>query len=240
MGGVSHRFAIAGYDLPKYLLPLGGSTVFRHAVGSFEAYFRSERFLFVIRDSHGTHEFVERESSILGIAQASIVALPEPTRGQAETVMLGLEKVACRDAEPVTIFNIDTFRSGFRYPDTFDVASIDGFLEVFTGSGANWSYVLPHATAPLRVARTSEKDPISDLCCTGLYHFRTAALFADAYSAQLDSGVSESQQKELYVAPLYNALIKRGCDIRYKEVRRSDVVFCGIPAEYESLRDTMS
>jgi hypothetical protein len=235
MAGLSNRFAIAGYTRPKYLLPLGTATVFRHAVSSFSAYFTRESFLFIVRDIHGTQAFVEKEAAALGIEQAHVVALSATTRGQAMTVMLGLERIGCLHSESLTIFNIDTFRPDFRYPELYDINEIDGFLEVFRGSGANWSYVRPHPSRPWRVVKTAEKRQISRFCCTGLYYFRTSQLFGDAYSVYLQRDQTGAHGGELYVAPLYNVLIQEGRDIRYVEIKRSDVVFCGTPSEYEAL-----
>jgi len=45
------------------------------------------------------------------------------------------------------------------------------FRNVTSASGANWSYVRPATPGSDRVAETTEKRPVSDLCCTGLYHF---------------------------------------------------------------------
>ena len=47
---------------------------------------------------------------------------------------------------------------------------------------------------------------------------------------------SEDPSGEIYVAPLYNQLIKTGVQIGYKEIAKDDVIFCGIPAEYEALK----
>jgi tetratricopeptide (TPR) repeat protein len=41
---------------------------------------------------------------------------------------------------------------------------------------------------------------------------------------------------ELYVAPLYNNMIKEGGIVKYHLINRNDVVFCGTPSEYESLK----
>jgi hypothetical protein len=108
---------------------------------------------------------------------------------------------------------------------------MDGWLEVFRGEGANWSYVRPApGPAPLAL-ETAEKRPISDLCCTGLYHFARAADFI----AALEEERRAPQAAELYVAPLYNHLIRRGARIGYSLIGRDEVVFCGTPAEYERL-----
>lgn len=235
MAGMSRRFTEAGYTLPKYMLPARGKTVFAHAVGSFERYFASEPFLFVVRDVAATPAFVRNEAARLGIRRADIVVLEAPTGGQAETVALGLSGASVPVGEPLTIFNIDTFRPGFRHPASFELARVDGYLEVFIGEGANWSYVRPAAPGSDRVAETAEKRPISNLCCTGLYHFGAASLFAEAYADLSGGGAERLGLKELFVAPMYNSLIASGRDIRFAVVAPADVIFCGVPAEYEAL-----
>jgi dTDP-glucose pyrophosphorylase len=79
---------------------------------------------------------------------------------------------------------------------------------------------------------TAEKKPISDLCCTGLYHFARAADFRGALAAER----AAPQARELYVAPLYNHLIGQGARIGWRLIEPSEVVFCGTPAEYLALR----
>ena len=234
MAGLSRRFTEAGYALPKYMLEAHGRTLFAHAVASFEAYFASHPFLFICRGIAGTPDFVATECARLGIARHYCVVLEAPTAGQAETVALGLERGGVAAAEPVTIFNIDTFRPGFRFPAGFDLAAVDGYLEVFRGSGANWSYVRPVAPGSDRVVETTEKVPISDLCCTGLYHFRAAGQYQAAYRDFADGGAARLGLKELYVAPMYNLLIGQGADIRYDLIEPEGVVFCGVPAEYDA------
>lgn len=236
MAGLSRRFAEAGYTLPKYMLSAQGRTLFAHAVASFAAYFDSLPFLFVARADSGTPDFIAAECAALGLRQFETVVLDAPTRGQAETVMLGLERSGCPDEAPVTVFNIDTFRPGFRYPETFDVERTDGYLEVFRGEGPNWSYVRPAAPGSDRVVETTEKVPISDLCCTGLYHFRTAGLYREAFAPFRDGAAAAMGLRELYVAPLYNLLIAAGADIRYHLIPREAAIFCGVPAEYDAFR----
>lgn len=226
MAGRSQRFYDAGYDRPKYRLELDGRSVFAHAVGSFEAAFSALPFLFIAAAE--AEAFVREEARALGIARFEVVSLATVTAGQAETVERGLDATGWDGA--VTIFNIDTFRPGFAFPGE-PLASADGWLEVFRGSGANWSYVKPAPGPEPWALETAEKRPISDLCCTGLYHFARAADFRAALAAER----AAPQARELYVAPLYNHLIGKGARIGWRLIQASEVVFCGTPAEYEGL-----
>jgi hypothetical protein len=229
MAGESRRFRDAGYEPPKYRLMAHGRSLFAHALSSFAAYFAREPFRFVFRDVSGTAAFVEEECRRLGIAHADFVALQGPTAGQAETVLLALDGIG--NDEPVTVFNIDTSRPNFRFPAWWDERGCDGYLEVFQGSGSNWSFVRPDPARPGFAAETAEKRPISDLCCTGLYHFRSAALFRRAYAAPVLPS-SEAEERERYVAPLYNGLIASGRGIRFEVIPREAVTFFGTPQEY--------
>ena len=240
MAGLSSRFFRAGYTVPKYMLDLHGHSVFTHALGSFAALFGQERFLIVCRDLHGTPDFVRRECAALGLPAAALdlVVLEQETAGQAETVSQGLHVAGVGPDTPLTIFNIDTFRPGFRHPDGFDLAAIDGYLEVFEGPGEHWSFVRPNPDAPeaCRALEVAEKVRISGLCSDGLYYFRSAGLFLDLYGETTERDPATLQGGERYVAPLYNIAIARGCDIRYTTVAADNIRFCGTPAEYDVLR----
>lgn len=228
MAGLSSRFFKAGYQQPKYMLPGHNRPLFDHAVLSFSAYFSSEPFLFIVRDVYGTPEFVKQRCEVLGIKNFTIKILEQETRGQAETVYLGVSQLPT--TTPLTIFNIDTFRPDFRYPTI--KTQCDGYLEVFIGEGSNWSYAKPATPDSDKVIETAEKNPISNLCSTGLYYFKQAGDFITAFTLEAAKPATQWQQQELYIAPLYNQLIQQGRDIRYHTITRQEVIFCGVPDEY--------
>ncbi|WP_422450373.1 MULTISPECIES: glycosyltransferase family 2 protein [unclassified Endozoicomonas] len=234
MAGLSSRFFKAGYTQPKYMLEAHGKSLFRHSVESFQRYFATEEFLFIIRDVYGTYDFVTREVTNMGIKSYRIFVLDSETRGQAETVYLALETL--RGHEPITIFNIDTFRPGFEYPAT--IGKLDGYLEVFEGSGDNWSFIKLDKNDHSRVALTTEKNPVSNLCCTGLYYFSDMQVFKNSFIEYASRPQSEWEKAELYVAPLYNLLISRGDSIGYDLIDDNQVIFCGVPQEYLDFKDT--
>ena len=232
MAGLSSRFSKAGYTQPKYMLPLNGKTVFAHSVESFKAYFQDTPFLFIARSIMNTENFIQTEIDKLGIKKANIVILDHPTAGQAETVEYGIHKAGLENNMALTIFNIDTFRKDFHFPQQEWFKHSDGYLEVFKGNGENWSYVEPDSESQEPIAlRTAEKKPISDLCCNGLYHFKKSGDFL--YALQQERKTPSTS--ELYIAPLYNYLIQNNKKIHYKLVNKDCITFCGIPAEYEAL-----
>lgn len=233
MAGLSSRFFKAGYNVPKYMLSIGGKSLFKLTVESFKKYFLNSKFVFIVREDFDTPHFVVSELNELGIKNYEIVVLSQETKGQAETVYLGLQAVKPDEFEDLTIFNIDTIRPNFEYPDLSKLG--DGYLEVFEGSGDNWSFAKPICKDSTVVDKTAEKNPISNLCSTGLYHFKSILTFINAYNRESIKNESELVRGELYIAPLYNQLINEGYEIHYNLIDKSDVVFSGTPSEYEEL-----
>jgi len=233
MAGMSSRFFKAGYKKPKYMLEAHGYTLFEHSVLSFKEYFLSEKFLFIVKDKFDTVEFVKEKAEGLGIIDFHISILNEDTRGQAESVTLGLESLEKQGVKyqgPITIFNIDTFRPRFNFPDVNMLG--DGYLEVFKGDGENWSFAKSKADNSTEVIQTAEKKAISNLCSTGLYYFREKKHYLEAYYRYLMKPQDEWEKGELYIAPLYNLLIEKELVIHYNLINRDDVIFCGTPDEY--------
>lgn len=234
MAGMSSRFFKEGYTKPKYMLEAHGKTLFEYSVLSFKNNFLNEKFLFIVKNSYDTEQFVSNTVTRLGIKNYYIVSLNDETQGQAETVALGLDIVLrnsfVEDSDTLTIFNIDTFRENFNFPILDKDSS--GYLEVFMGDGSNWSFAKPLCKKRKLVSETAEKKPISNLCSTGLYHFVTIKLFLLALDLFVNNDTNEWVNGELYIAPLYNELIKNGYKIHYNLISSEEVIFCGTPEEY--------
>lgn len=234
MAGLSKRFTDSGFTLPKYMLYAREKSLFNLAVSSFKAYFKTEKFIFIARDVFCTKEFIQKECEILGISFFDVIILNEPTRGQAETVYLGLIASNLPDNEPILIFNIDTFRPNFSFP--VELSNWDGYLEVFEGEGANWSYAKTEHKGSTKVIQTAEKEEISKYCSTGIYYFKKKEAFVEAFDAA-NVDISKIKLKELYVAPLYNYLISKNLNVHIEIIGRDEVIFCGVPEEYFNYLD---
>jgi len=226
MLGKSSRFFDSGYSLPKYQLPIGSKTLFELSVRSFERLFLNTPFIFLVRSDFGAKEFVSRELVKLGIKDCRVIEFATETRGQADSVWLGTADY--HDDNPLIVFNIDTIRDGFTLPDAANFG--DGFLEVFKGEGEGWSFIKTGNDGS--VTETAEKIRISDMCSNGLYGFRRLGDFRSSFR-QYDA-LNISVNGELYIAPLYNLLIAKGMNIRYREVDHSKMHHCGTPQDYEA------
>lgn len=228
MAGLSQRFINAGYTLPKYMLYIHNKSLFNLSVSSFEHYFNSSKFLFICRNIFDTPKFIIEECKLLRIKNYQIIILDKSTKGQAETVYIGLNKANISKNESLLIFNIDTIRQNYIFPD--DIKDCDGYLEVFIGEGKNWSYAKTESDISTKVIETAEKKEISKYCSTGLYYFKSYELYNIAYN--LNQSITNN---ELYIAPLYNNLISNNYNIRINLINREEVIFSGIPNEYKNI-----
>jgi len=237
MAGQGSRFVKAGYTTPKYLLPVNHKPVISHVVEGLRPLLEEHDVLFVGRHDQCLEDILHPVFKGKNIMWKTC-SLPGHTEGQAHTVYEGL-RVAhrTRSEEQVYIFNIDTFHIGFTLPQIFSPKAVDGYLEVFEAPGEHWSFVRPSRLAkrPMAAAEVAEKRRISHLCSSGLYHFSSARMFSDLFEASQDKDVAHQDGGERYVAPLYQAAISEGCDIRYHCIERSVLQVAGTPQEYEKL-----
>ncbi|QCO55510.1 capsular biosynthesis protein [Pseudorhodobacter turbinis] len=236
MAGLSSRFTKAGYKKPKYMLDAGGMTLFEHSIAGFSAYFKTEPFLFISLKGVVDPTFIREKCRRQGLPDDHIIIaeLDAPTDGQATTVASGLADIGVAEAEPLTIFNIDTIYSSFQHPVLPDAPDVAGYLDVFEGPGEHWSFVRPqHPDEQFgRAVEVTEKRRISNLCSTGLYHFRSAGLFQQEFAAIRDVPASDLQGNERYIAPFYDRMIKNGKQVFYRVIDPQSVQFSGTPDEY--------
>lgn len=230
MAGKSSRFYKAGYTQPKFMLPLNGKTVFEESVSSFKKYFKTDFFLFITRTDDGSEDFVFMKCGELKIKHFEIICIDNETKGQADTVSIGLQRMSKTQKvnEPLYIFNIDSIRINFIKPTLKFLQNTAGYLEVFIGKGEHWSFV--EASKDNYVKRTTEKIKISDLCSNGLYYFESINLFNEIFK----TFKTTNNYKELFVAPMYNHIIARNLTVKYVLLKSNQTIFCGTPIEYEN------
>ena len=74
MAGLSSRFTKAGYDRPKWMLPLAGRPLLDWSLLGFSEMFESETFLLIHLDRPGVAEFVRARAEAIGIRNLRMVA----------------------------------------------------------------------------------------------------------------------------------------------------------------------
>ncbi|MFD2741659.1 hypothetical protein ACFSUD_19030 [Sulfitobacter aestuarii] len=229
MAGLSSRFTNAGYNKPKYYLDVGdGMNLFQASLKGFSRYFEQDGFCFIYLDSVINAETIHSWAAQIGLpaSNCATVRLSEPTQGQADTVRRGILETITASDDEVVIFNIDTIYHDFAKPE----GGPDNYLDVTEMLGDHWSFVDADPTEPGVVRRVVEKQRISSMCSVGLYGFRSTDLFLNVHTRHYARSHGE---REEFVAPMYQALIDAGEQVRYRSMPRQQFDFLGTPHEYQ-------
>ena len=227
MAGLSRRFTRAGYDKPKFMLPVEkGLNLFQASLLSFEKYFTEDQFMFLFSNQTVNGDLILKWANQVGLKDCHIklVGLNQTTRGQAETVYKGLEKIDCAYDDELLIFNIDTI-----YKDFVKFPSKTNYLDVTKMPGNHWSFVLPNKNQKNIASKVVEKCRISNLCSVGLYGFESINFYKKLF---LDHLQKAKDQSELYVAPLYQDIIDGSGLVHFREIEKKRLKFLGTPDEY--------
>jgi hypothetical protein len=247
MAGSSQRFRNAGYQVAKFQLPLHGATMFDHTISSFRAYFETATFFFIAR--HAEHaEFAMDHAKHLGIKWAVSALDPNPT-GLAETVFAGFTATPQLNLnQPILIHVVDTFRPDFRLPENYKEAGFAEFCLKSNISILDRLLGVPNEPRPGQSAAFGLGPSLARLKGTGLYYMPNADKLMQAYQhakAEKKKASIASQAFQRFGMPeelveglsLIRQLYRAEQTIELSIVHRDEVIFCGIPSEYEALHD---
>ena len=165
IAGKGSRFTSAGYKTAKYLLPVSGKPVIEQILSYFD---KTIPTLLILNTQDTNKDKIESLLDTLGFEDFQVVEIND-TDGQLTSVVNGVKvsKFCCYNG-PVWIFNGDTIRKKELPYSLFKNSHYEGFVEVFKEEGTHWSFVDKLG----EISRITEKNKISDYCCTGLYGFK--------------------------------------------------------------------
>jgi NDP-sugar pyrophosphorylase family protein len=229
MAGRGSRFADAGYEIPKPLLPIHGvpmiETVVRNLTPSEPA-----RFVFICRREHmDDYGFVP---ALRRVAPGCVVVpIDEVTEGAACTVALG--EAATDPDDILVIANSDQWvdHSMDEHLAVLRRDDLDGLIMTMTADDPKWSFV--ELDSAQLVTNVVEKEVVSSEATVGIYTFRRAADYFRAARSMI--AADKRVNGEFYVAPVYNELIAAGARIGIDNIGadRAGMYGLGTPADYD-------
>lgn len=231
MGGIGKRFREAGYTVPKYMIDAKGKSLFEWSLLSLrDMKDHVEKYVFVaLKDKEvDVNEFITQKCEELNIRAYEIVLLDELTDGQATSANIAMKY--CSKDIPVLIYNIDTYVEPGEMK--FEDFKGDGFIPCFKADGDHWSFVKLDENGC--VTEIKEKVRISDNCTIGAYYFRTAGLYSELYKElYVEPNDYVFDNKEKYIAPMYDYLLKKGGEIYISDIPGDKVHVLGTPKELD-------
>ena len=238
MAGIGSRFKKAGYEEPKFMIKAKGKTLFEWSMDSLIAFNNGNcKYIFIVREQDNAKQFIKENMKKYNISNINIIEIKELTDGQATTAMLA--KKYWNEEEALIIYNIDTYIEA----NQMNLKQIhgDGFIPCFNGEGEHWSFVKLDDNG--KAVEVREKERISNNCTIGLYYFRNCKLYEKLYNEYYinnngqANGKNQYEQKEKYIAPLYNYLIKRGGEVYISTIPTTKVHVLGTPEELEEFKE---
>ncbi len=227
MAGLGSRFRAVGYKVPKYMIEAKGKTLFEWSMDSLLDYNKYvSKYVFVVRKEDDASEFIREKCNKYGIEDIEIVEIDYLTDGQATTCMLAVSH--CNPEDAIMVYNIDTYVE--PYEMKYEDIAGEGHIPCFHAEGDHWSFVKLDEQG--NAIEVREKKRISDNCTLGAYYFSSAALYTELYN-EYYADESNMENKEKYIAPLYNYMIEKGMNVTISIVNEDKVHVLGTPEELQ-------
>ena len=207
MAGAGSRFAKAGYQDPKPLIPVFGKPMIQVVIDNLTPACQ-HRFIFICQRAH-VQEYGLRQKLSQFAPHSELIEIEGLTEGAACTVLKAADLINSDD--PLMIANSDQYVDTDinRYLAIESERHLDGLIMTMKASHPKWSFAATDATG--LVTLVAEKDPISEDATVGIYNFARGADFVLAANQMIEKGLRVNG--EFYVAPVYNEMIGKGAKI---------------------------
>ena len=193
MAGEGSRFLKEGWTTPKPLIELNGQPLFKHAISSVTDKDIQMKYSFIVRQEHIDKYQIDKGIRSF-LPEANLFSVVKTTRGAVETCLIAENAIADDDAVIKQILN-----------KPIEEAT-GGALVSFESNEPRYSYAALGEDG--FVARTAEKEVISNHALCGAYFFASGRRFKQI--AHLLLAEPAFTKPEYYVSLLFNYLLKDG------------------------------
>ena len=204
IAGRGSRFIIAGYTLPKPLIPIHGKPMIEVVINNIRPK-QPHQYIFLALKEHLDN--FDLRNLLLRIApNCSIISVAEVTQGAACTVLLARDFID--NETPLMIVNSDQWVDIDinDYLSSMKNKKAGGMIMTMHSNHPKWSYVeLDNQGYVIRVV---EKEVISNEATVGIYNFLRGSDYVRAAEQMISKNLRVNN--EFYVAPVYNELIGWG------------------------------
>jgi dTDP-glucose pyrophosphorylase len=227
MAGAGSRFAKAGYQDPKPLIPVHGEPMIQRVIKNLSV--PNAHFIFIVQQEHDMKYDLEKRLSELAPG-CDIVKINGITEGAACTVLCA-ENFINNDV-PLMIANSDQFLEWSANDfvlKMLDDPSIHGLISTFhlDNNDSKWSYAKLNEKG--HVTECREKIVISTNATTGIYGWKKGSDFCKYAQDMIKKEIKANN--EYYVCPVYNEAIDDGKTFKIHECKNFWGI--GVPHDLE-------
>lgn len=210
MAGEGSRFLKEGWTTPKPLIELNGQPLFKHAISSVTDKDIQMKYSFIVRQEHIDKYQIDKGIRSF-LPEANLFSVVKTTRGAVETCLIAENAIADDDA--VIVMDCDLEFRGKKFMEIIKQIlnkpieeATGGALVSFESNEPRYSYAALGEDG--FVARTAEKEVISNHALCGAYFFASGRRFKQI--AHLLLAEPAFTKPEYYVSLLFNYLLKDG------------------------------
>ena len=227
MAGRGSRFAQAGFELPKPLIPVLGKPMIQVVIHNLRPN-QPHRFIFICLQEH-IEKYRVDEKLREWAPGCEVVPVSEVTEGAACTVLLSKEHI--NNDDPMMIANSDQWVDIDinEYLKVQDEQNADGLIMTMKADDPKWSFLKFDPNG--EITEVIEKVVVSDEATVGIYNFRHGRDFVSAAEKMI--ALNLRVNNEFYVAPAYNQMIEAGKKIAYYNIGEeyAGMYGLGIPSD---------
>ena len=232
VAGAAQRFLDEGFTMPKPLIMVKDKNMINLAMESIK--WDNCNLIFVVRKDH-IHSFSIDEILCQKFGQnIRIVTTDGITRGTLCTCLLAEKHI--NNDNPLVIYTPDVHFKNTWDPYAVD-PELDGQILTFKANSPAHSYVRTDKETKHAI-QTAEKVVLSQNAAVGVYHYGKGKDFIKSAKEMVELEMTDGPNKEFYVCPIYNLLIKEGKKIGIHEVEKMHVL--GTPKELRFYIDNVA
>ena len=210
MAGEGSRFLKEGWTTPKPLIELNGQPLFKHAISSVTDKDIQMKYSFIVRQEHIDKYQIDKGIRSF-LPEANLFSVVKTTRGAVETCLIAENAIADDDA--VIVMDCDLEFRSKKFMEIIKQIlnkpieeATGGALLSFESNDPRYSYAALGEVG--FVARTAEKEVISNHALCGAYFFASGRRFKQITHLLLAEPAFT--KPEYYVSLLFNYLLKDG------------------------------
>ena len=210
MAGEGSRFLKEGWTTPKPLIELNGQPLFKHAISSVTDKDIQMKYSFIVRQEHIDKYQIDKGIRSF-LPEANLFSVVKTTRGAVETCLIAENAIADDDA--VIVMDCDLEFRSKKFMEIIKQIlnkpieeATGGALVSFESNEPRYSYAALGEDG--FVARTAEKEVISNHALCGAYFFASGRRFKQI--AHLLLAEPAFTKPEYYVSLLFNYRLKDG------------------------------
>lgn len=234
LGGLGSRFQNEGYSRPKPFVRVLGKEMIRWVVDNLKLG-DEDALVIVFNPNFMSMDVFMRELVQNHYRNCTLVELQGPTRGAAETVLLGLQGIPkAQRARPCMLCDGDTFYTADIVSQYRAVSSTHNGTFCFNDTQPKPIYSYVTINDADEVQDIKEKVKISDNANTGCYCFTNGCELEKYCKKIIEAGamqLSQDQKGEFYTSGVIKAMLDDGLPCKMLRLQRTDLHVLGTPSQ---------